>query len=181
MMNVSKVIDAVSLAREPEHTSGMLSEVCARVRDLRDFYPEFDKWLAERVVPGLKTGERSILMEYRQGQLAALAILKDADEEKKLCCLRVLPGFQDTGLGYRMFEKAFDQLETRSPLLSVAEERLPVFKRLFDHFGFELAGTHHGLYREGRMEFAFNGALMLPRHAVSNANQRQRLSAVLAA
>ncbi|MBJ9624098.1 hypothetical protein [Burkholderia multivorans] len=162
-MNVSKVIDAVSLAREPEQTPGMLSEVCARVQDLRDFYPAFDKWLVERVVPGLQTGERSILIEYRQGQLAALAILKDADEEKKLCCLRVLPGFEDRhGLGVRLFEKSFEQLGTSAPLLSVAEERLPVFQRLFDHFGFELGASHKGIYRPGRTEYAFNGVLLVP-------------------
>ncbi|MDN7555543.1 GNAT family N-acetyltransferase [Burkholderia vietnamiensis] len=160
---MSKVIDAVSLAREPEQTSGMLSEVFARVQDLRDFYPAFDKWLAERVVPGLQTGERSILIEYRQGQLAALAILKDGDEEKKLCCLRVLPDFEDRhGLGVRLFEKSFEQLGTSAPLLSVAEERLPVFQRLFDHFGFELGASHEGIYRPGRTEYAFNGILLVP-------------------
>lgn len=179
-MNTSVMIDAASLARDPEQTSGVLSEVLSHVRDLKDLYPHFDVWLTDQVLPGLSSGDRSILVEHRSGVLAGLAILKDDGFEKKLCCLRVLPGFQDTGLGYRMFEKAFDQLETRSPLLSVAEERLPVFTRLFDHFGFELAETHRDLYREGRTEFAFNGVLMLP-HTASNARLRDRASAAFAA
>lgn len=177
-MNTSVMIDAASLARDPEQTSVVLSEVLTHVHDLRDFYPNFDAWLTDHVLPGLSGGDRAILVEHRNGVLAGLAILKDDELEKKLCCLRVLPGFQDTGLGYRMFEKAFDQLETRSPLLSVAEERLPAFRRLFDHFGFELAETHQGLYREGRMEFAFNGVLMLP-HALPNASQSRQSSVAL--
>jgi hypothetical protein len=176
-MNTSVMIDAANLARDPEQTSGVLSEVLAHVRELKDFYPHFDLWLTDQVLPGLSNGDRSILVEHRNGVLAGLAILKDDGLEKKLCCLRVLPGFQDTGLGYRMFEKAFDQLGTRSPLLSVAEERLPTFKRLFDHFGFELAETHHGLYRAGRIEFAFNGVLMLP-HTVLNAASLGKRSSV---
>ncbi|CAE6816083.1 hypothetical protein R69927_00432 [Paraburkholderia domus] len=163
-MNVSKVIDAVSLARDPEQTSGMLTEVLARVQDLKDVYPQFESWLADRVLPGLRTGDRSILVEYRHGELAGLAILKDDGSEKKICCLRVLPGFQDRhGLGVRLFEKAFNQLDSRNPLLSVAEERLPAFRRIFDHFGFELAETHKGLYRADRTEFVFNGTLFAPK------------------
>ena len=162
-MTMSKTIDAVSLARDPEQTSGMLAEVLAHVEDLKDFYPHFDTWLTDRVLPGLQSGERSILVEYRGGMLAGLAILKDDDQEKKLCCLRVLPSFLHArGLGVRMFEKAFEHPGTRSPLLSVAEERLPVFGRIFKHFGFELAEMHKDLYRVGRSEFVFNGALLLP-------------------
>ncbi|MFV8671605.1 GNAT family N-acetyltransferase [Ralstonia pseudosolanacearum] len=160
---MSKIIDSVSLVRDPEQTFGMLSEVLAHVQDLKDFYPSFDVWFSERVLPGLSTGDRSILVEYRQGGLAGLAILKDDGMEKKLCCLRVLPGFQNVhGLGVRMFQRAFESLETERPLLSVAEERRPTFQRLFDYFDFELAEEYPSAYRIGRSEFAFNGCLYLP-------------------
>ncbi len=162
-MTMSKTIDVVSLARDQESASGMLAEVLTRVQDLKDFYPGFDAWLSQRVLPGLQSGDRSILVEYRQGLLAGLAILKDDGIEKKLCCLRVLPGFEGRyGLGVRLFEKSLEKLETKRPLLSVAEERLPAFVRLFNYFGFELGAVHHGLYRTERTEYAFNGTLIVP-------------------
>lgn len=171
-MTMSKTIDAVSLARDPEQTSGMLADVLRHMQDLKDLYPSFDEWVRTRVVPGLRAGDRSILIEYRGGELAALAITKDDGVEKKLCCLRVLPGFQNThGLGVRMFQRAFDALETEMPLLSVAEERLPAFERLFRHFKFELAERHEGIYRVGRSEFAFNGRLYTPASFTENAVQ----------
>lgn len=164
-MYVSKIIDAVSLIRDPEQSSGMVTEVLARVNDLRDFYPRFDDWLAGKVLPGLVAGERTLLVEYRDGLLAALAVVKDDGLEKKLCCLRVFPGYQNShGLGIRMFHRAFDVLGTDKPVLSVAEERLPVFDRIFDHFGFELAAEYQELYRPGRSEFAFNGELTANGH-----------------
>lgn len=159
-MNTSVVIDAVSLARDPETTSGVLAEVFAHVRDLKDVYPHFDAWLTDRVLPGLWSGDRSILVEHRDGMLAGLAILKDDGLEKKLCCLRVLRGFQDSrGLGVRLFDKALDILETQKPLLSVSEERLSAFERIFAHFGFEQVKRYEGLYRAGHSEISFNGEL----------------------
>ena len=83
-MHISKVIDATLLALEPEQTSGMLADVLSHVHDLRDYYPEFESWIAGKVIPGLHAGERSILVEYRAGKLAALAIVKDDSTEKKL-------------------------------------------------------------------------------------------------
>jgi len=159
-MNLSKVIDSTSLIRTPEQTSGELSEVLSRLHDLKGFYPDFDTWITDKVLPGITVGERSILTEYRDGELAALAIVKDDGLEKKLCSLRVLPGYQNSrGIGVRMFERSFELLDTAMPLLSVAQEQMPKFDRLFTHFGFAKSGEHMGLYRPGVTEFAFNGTL----------------------
>ncbi|OBU10763.1 hypothetical protein [Morganella psychrotolerans] len=51
--------------------------------DLRLFYPEFNSWVSNVVIPGIIAGERSIILEYRQDDLAGLAILKDSNVEKK--------------------------------------------------------------------------------------------------
>lgn len=167
-MYMSKVIDAATISRDPEETSGMLAEVLAHVHDLKDYYPDFESWLTNLVVPGIAQGDRSVIVEYRQGRLAGLAILKDDGYEKKLCCLRVLPEFQQVaGLGVRLFEKSFDVLQTERPLLSVAEERVLLFGRIFEYFGFEQGDKYAGLYRHGKAEFSFNGSLLLPQEAAS--------------
>jgi hypothetical protein len=116
--------------------------------------------MSEKVLPGIAEGERSVLTEYRDGHLAALAIVKDDGLEKKLCCLRVLPGYQNlSGIGVRLFDRCFDVLGTDKPLLSVAEEQLPKFERLFKHYGFHEVQAYADYYRHGATEFAFNGNL----------------------
>jgi hypothetical protein len=159
----SKTIDRITLARDGEVAKACLSDVLMQIADLKDCYPEFDSWVKNKVIPGLYDGERSLLLEYRKGLLAGFAIIKDDGLEQKLCCLRVLDDYQNSyGMGVRLFKRAFDELGTEKPLLSVAEERLPAFSKIFNYFGFELGATYDGLYRVGRTEYAYNGLLDLP-------------------
>src|SRR5258706_8307409 len=114
---------------------------------LSAFYPGFEQWYRRKVAPGLITGERAVLMRFVEGKLGGIAIVKDTDSEKKLCCLRVMPHLQGSGLGLRLFEDSFEVLQSEKPLLSVAEEQLPLFSRVFDHFGFEVVRRYPELYR----------------------------------
>lgn len=159
---LTKTINRISLTLDAESAGGCMADVVSHVSILRDCYPEFDLWLEGKVVPGLFSGDRAMLVEYRRGQLAGFAIVKDDGIEKKLCCLRVLDGFQNTGLGLRLFDRAFDELNTEKPLLSVAEERLEAFQKIFDYYGFEFSQEYRGRYRVGRTEYAFNGILDAP-------------------
>jgi len=127
--------------------------------DLRLFYPEFNSWISNVVIPGLVTGERSIILEYREDDLAGLAILKDSLVEKKLCCLQVMPKFQGSGIGLKLFEKSFELLNTKSPLLSISEEQNDNFSKIFKYYGFELGEKYHQYYRPLKNEVSFNGLL----------------------
>lgn len=127
--------------------------------DLRLFYPEFNSWVSNIVIPGIIAGERSIILEYRQGDLAGLAILKDSFAEKKLCCLQVMPKFQGSGIGLSLFEKSFELLNTESPLLSISEEQRSNFAKIFKYYGFEFSETYHQYYRPLKNELSFNGLL----------------------
>ncbi|WP_342051589.1 MULTISPECIES: GNAT family N-acetyltransferase [unclassified Cupriavidus] len=153
------VLDQGLFVSDPDQYRLLLASARKQLGDLSDYYPEFDKWYNQKVLPGIQSGERSIILTYSSQALSGLAIVKRTDTEKKLCCLRVVPGFQGSGSGLKLFEKAFDILETTSPLLSVAEERLSVFEKLFDYYGFELARHYRDIYRPQKSEFSFNGLL----------------------
>ena len=60
-------------------------------------YPNFENWLEHKVLSGLYNGNRSILLKCRENKVAGVAILKNDIEEKKLCCLRIMPEFQNKG------------------------------------------------------------------------------------
>lgn len=155
----SVVVDSALLEGDPERFQRLVASARKDLAHLSALYPEFDRWFESRVVPGLHAGSRRILLRHVDSQLGGIAILKSG-EESKLCCLRVAPALQGTGFGLRLFDDSFDLLGTSRPLLSVAEEQFPQFKRVFDHFGFEFGARYDGLYRPSRTEFSFNGVLV---------------------
>ncbi len=173
-MNI--ILSRESLLREPALLHRWLPKLFEDATFLRASYPQFDKWLLGKVVPGLRTGERTILIEERGFETAGVLVLKHSAEEKKLCTLRVRPSFEATGLGVRLFEKAFEVLGTERPLLSVSEAAQPKFVRLFEHFGFLREGAYEGLYVPMVHEFSYNGLLAPLLRGGLCATARQRLT-----
>ncbi len=158
-MNV-QLLDASLLRSDPEAFRMRLGDARGYLETLSDFYPSFGAWFTEKVMPGVAAGERTIVLQNTSGVLSGIAVLKNTPEEQKLCCLRVLPEFQGTGAGVRLFDKSFDLLNNKSPLLSVSEEQLPAFEKIFRYFGFEYAQEYCGIYRPKKTEISFNGLLI---------------------
>jgi len=152
-------IDSDYLIKNPEAYYTALPTIIKHLQDLSGFYPGFNAWLYGKMIPGIVSGERSILLEHRRGVLSGIAIVKNSQNDQKLCCLRVLPPFQGTGVGLRLFERAFESLNNDRPLLSVAEEQIPVFEKLFAYYGFELEKKYKDYYRPCKDELSFNGLI----------------------
>lgn len=153
------LLDNAALARSP----ALLSQVLRSLRDdakfLRDSYPNFDAWLFRKVVPGIVTGERTVIVEMRADEVAGFMILKHNSSEKKLCTLRVRPHYECRGMGVRLFDMAFDILNTERPLLSVSEKAMPKFETLFRHFGFKQEAIYENRYLPKMRELSYNGVL----------------------
>jgi ribosomal protein S18 acetylase RimI-like enzyme len=153
------VISKHSVLQDPSTLSKALFLMRNDMKFLRDSYPHFDNWFFETVIPGISTGDRTIVIETRGETTAGLLILKHTIFEKKLCTLRVNPSFASKGLGVKLFTEAFERLETETPLLSVSEHAEPKFIRIFDHFGFKKQATYNGIYKPFVNEYAFNGLI----------------------
>jgi hypothetical protein len=154
-----KAVDQNFLIANPWAIDHVLPIIISHLHELSGYYPGFNAWLESKVIPGLLSGERTILLEHNRDSLSGLAIVKNDGLEQKLCCLRVLPRFQNTGVGLKLFERSFQVLNTNMPLLSIAEEQKPVFSRLFKYYGFELAKKYHDYYRPMKDELSFNGLI----------------------
>lgn len=154
------IIDKELLKRDPEEFYRLVKFSHLSLRNLSGYYPSFDQWYKEKIYPGLSTGERKILLHYVNHKCSGIAILKSSSEEKKLCCLRVTSEFYGSGVGIKLFSNAFEHLETETPLLSIAEEKLPIFKRIFSHFKFEVGDEYNEIYRKKKIEISFNGLLI---------------------
>lgn len=153
MLTKASVEDAPWLVTEAADIISQDSQI------LRASYPGFDQWFATKVLPGIYSGERTLLIEKRGSLAVAFLILKHTSTEKKLCTLRVRPNYESKGLGVRLFQSAFQLLETERPLLSVSESAAPKFLRIFKYFGFAQEAVYEGRYIPRVAELAYNGLL----------------------
>lgn len=153
------VLSKDSLRENPGLLDQFLLAVAEDGLFFKSNYPKFDSWISNKVVPGISEGCRTVVIEKRLNTTSGLLILKHTDKEKKVCTLRVRPDFEKRGLGVRLFELAFDILETDRPLLSVSDNTKPKFSKLFQYFGFSQEASYFGLYVPFREEHAFNGLL----------------------
>lgn len=129
------------------------------------YYPDLADWYWNKVVPGFVTGNGMLLIaEQTAGPgnaVAGVALGRkagDGHDETKLQCLRVAPEDQRHGLGVRLFERAFEELDSDRPFISVSEEMFHDYARLLvNRFGFVLTRVEKSLYRPGKLEYQFNG------------------------
>ncbi|MFX4238774.1 GNAT family N-acetyltransferase [Aliarcobacter butzleri] len=129
------------------------------LEDIQRFYPEFRHWYSSKVIPGLVNGSREILTEYRDERLIGIAIVKNTQEEKKICTIKVLPEYQNKGIGIKLFKRSLSLLNTNKPFVTVPEERFNEFHKIFTYYGFQLTQILEGYYREGKKEYIYNGTL----------------------
>lgn len=148
-----------SLTEEPALLENFLTILKEDTPFFKASYPEFDKWISQKVIPGIYEGNRTVVIDRRSDFVSGLLILKHTTEEKKICTLRVRPQHESHGLGVRLFELAFELLETDKPLLSVSDISKQKFLRIFQYFGFSHKATYRGLYIPSREEHSFNGFL----------------------
>lgn len=146
---VEKSIEKSYLGKDETESLEFLSYIS-------DSYPSIDRWFINKVVPGLTNGTRKLFIYRRNEKVVALCIAKKTDKELKICTVRVIPEFAGKGLGVKLFKDAMNWLGTDKPHLTVSEDRLSDFTRIFEYFGYKLTSTHNGLYLPGKVEYFYN-------------------------
>lgn len=132
------------------------SEALAFLLPLSPDYPNIERWYRTKVVPGVRTGSRTLLRIERGGQLVGLGIGKIEPEERKICTVRVAPSYIGSGMGMRIFDGLLKWLDVDRPHLTISEAKLPAFERIFDYFGFAITSVRKGLYVPNACELAYN-------------------------
>lgn len=112
-----------------------------------------------------ESNERSTVLTRRvEGVEERYPLLNDYPDkdrsERKICCLRVLPEYQNRGIGVKLFIRSMDRLETDKPLLSISSNNLNRFKNIMDYFNFKQYQHYPDLYRKNSEEISYNGYLI---------------------
>lgn len=159
MVKMKMIVNRDTVSRNPYLIHLLNETILSELPFFEANYPKFNEWFLHSVLPGIEKSERTIVIEKRNDCVVGLLVLKHTIFESKLCTLRVSPCYEGTGLGIRLFETAFELLETEAPLLSVSENNFPKFSKIFEYFGFIHENTYSGLYKPSVEEFSFNGLL----------------------
>lgn len=134
-----------------------------RLEHLELTYPGFRNWFYGKVVPGLRTGERSVLIRGAFSDPSGIAITKRDAHETKVCTLWVAHAYRQSGLGKDLLEEAIDWCDDALPLFTVPAEQIASFAGLVQRFGFVETARIRSLYRLGVVEHIFNGSIV-PTH-----------------
>jgi predicted GNAT family acetyltransferase len=119
-------------------------------------YPDIKSWFRDKVIPGLYSGERTMLYVPGHNGIMALAILKDSPQEKKICTFYVSPEVRGKGLAQALFQESFAKLKTAKPLISVPESALKHFNKYIVQYKFCQTNSRFFADRKLR-EFEYNG------------------------
>lgn len=128
------------------------------LHDLDNEYSNFSKWYYSTVVPGLASGNRIIYTVLDDEKIVAVLILKNSDE-KKICTLRVAEHYRCQGIATKLLKIARKALQCTNPLITVSSIHINEFEFLLKKNGFTLYKKYENYYKQGMVEYAFNGLL----------------------
>jgi len=140
-------------------------KIFERLYFLKRDYPRFYEWYTWKVIPGLEDDLRQIYFAtpVNDGDtIAAVMILKNDAEEKKISTLCVMEDYRSLGLGTELVSIAVRVLGTDTPLITVSSSHKSSFDPLFRKFGFHQFKEYPNYYRNQVSEYAYNGYLDSP-------------------
>lgn len=123
-------------------------------------YPNFKKWYRSLyTIDGLLKENREIVLCKKCDEILGVMILKQDENEKKICSLRVAPMYQRLGIGSSLLEKSFEFFNDDKPLITIHISKYYEFKKLFERYSFSLEQQVQGYYGLLRSELSYNGVL----------------------
>ena len=140
---------------DPGHTV-LYEQILNLIKPLNDTYPGHTQWFMEKFIPGLQKKERMyIIAQDDDNTLAGCVLIKNTDEEKKICTLFINPKFRRQGLGKKLMERALKELGEH-PLITVSSRNLSQLSSLLKQYGFRLSAAKKGVYNSEDTEYYFN-------------------------
>lgn len=126
------------------------------------YYPGIENWfnkIIKEIDKDNRKRELFLVVVPNKGkiELAGILILKNTENEKKICTIRVIENFRNKGIGTKLFEKSFEYLETKTPFITLPEECYKgSFKFLLEKYSFKMSSKVVGVYRDSKVEYFFN-------------------------
>lgn len=138
-----------------EHAK-LYEDILSLTMSINDAYSGYADWYKNVFLSGLKKGERIYIVAQDENEnLAGCVLIKNTNDEKKICTLFVNPLFRKQGLATQLLETSLKELGEH-PLITVSSRNIVQLKPLLDKMGFHLSGKRKGVYGAKDTEFYFN-------------------------
>ena len=162
--DVKNDIEIIAASVLAEQNRIAFSEIISKAYEITDYickdYPKHFKWYWEKTIPAIFTGKREILVCTVNKKIAGVAFLKKEDGEKKICTFLVLDEYKGQGIASKLIERAFDFLETTTPLITLTDYKWEMFKGIIIKYNWKHTQTlPKGYYNNLYEELVFNGKI----------------------
>ena len=155
---IDSIINYLDQSKEKEFYN-ITKEIYLMTEYLNEIYPEYKKWFYNKQLKGCIAHKRNIIfIRNNKGRIIAISSLKK-EEEKKICTFFVDNEYRKQGIGDILIEESLNYLETTKPLITINEDKLPMFQKIIEKYNWQLNEILSGIYIDGIREFCFNGHL----------------------
>lgn len=123
-------------------------------------YPKHFEWYWGKEIPRVLNGTGEVLICTVNNVIAGVAFLKKDNTEKKICTFLVLEKYRGMHIATRLLKRAFDFLGTTTPMISIADYKIDMFKHIITKYNWQLTQTMKvGYYNNNSQEYVYNGSL----------------------
>lgn len=135
------------------------------IDSLISLYPKSRKWLFDKVIPDVNSRKRKIifLMDDTKSIKKGCLIIKDYQDEKKICTIWVNNKFKDEydDIVRVLINKAITELKVDMPLVTLSGKckYFEIYDKAFKDYGFLVLDVKDDYYIKGIKEYCYNGVL----------------------
>lgn len=135
------------------------------IDSLISLYPKSRKWLFEKVIPDVNSRKRKIIfiMDDTKTIKKGCLIIKDYQDEKKICTIWVNNKFKDEydDIIRVLINKAITELKVDMPLVTLSGKckYFEIYDKAFKDYGFLVLDVKDDYYIKGIKEYCYNGVL----------------------
>jgi len=130
-----------------------LYQVYDEFKHLDNYYPEFQNWYYNKLIPSVINGKGTALVLMDRNQMVGMSLFKPG----KLQASRIFPKYQNKGQGIRLLDRTFKEMNNDKPFVTISEEMFHQYSRIFiNRYNFSIPKVEKGIYRPGKLEYLFN-------------------------
>lgn len=135
------------------------------IDSLISLYPKSRKWLFDKVIPDVNSRKRKIIfiMDDTKTIKKGCLIIKDYQDEKKICTIWVNNKFKDENddIIRVLINKAITELKVDMPLVTLSGKckYFEIYDKAFKDYGFLVLDVKDDYYIKGIKEYCYNGVL----------------------
>ncbi len=123
-------------------------------------YPKYFEWYWTKGIPRIFNGTGEAIICTINNKIAGVAILKRDKTESKICTFLVVEKYRGKHIATKILEQAFKYLGTTTPLITMSENKAPMFKHIIKKYNWKLTKINYKkLYNINSRELIYNGKL----------------------